>query len=73
MGATLGGQVFGNWYDVATWAAFSAAFFYWAYMVPSLSIQLRERLPSFMRSKIACLIIGSLMAVVSIGKALQWW
>jgi len=69
---TFGSQVFGPWYDVIGWFMISALFFYFAFGAERLPLHQKERLPSFLKNRKVCIIIGLLMALMGVGKALKW-
>lgn len=73
MGQTLGGQLLGNWYDIIGWAVTSSVFFYIAFGASHFSVQQKEKLPAFLLNKKLCISIALIMALLSIGKTVQWW
>lgn len=72
MAQTFGSQVFGPWYDVIGWVAGSVLFFYCAVAAEGMPPHQKEKLPSFLLNKKVCVTIGILMALLGIGKAMQW-
>lgn len=73
MGQTLGSQIFGSWYEVIVPGFIAAIFFYYAIASENMPLEDKKKLPAFMLNKNICILLGSLLALLSIGKALKWW
>jgi len=73
MGQSVGGQIFGPWYDIIGWIIAAGVFFYFAISAESMPSQIKEKFPAFLLNKRLCASLGLLMAFLGIGKALDWW
>ena len=73
MGQTIGGQVFGPWYDVVGWAIGAATFAYFAIAGNNMPTQMKASLPAFLQDRTTNIVLSGLFAIAAVGKLLQWW
>ena len=73
MQETVGGQLFGNWYNVLGWAAGAALFAYFAFAGKNLPQQLRSALPAFLQDRVTNVVLAVMFSLAAAGKLLRWW
>lgn len=73
MQETVGGQLFGNWYNVMGWAAGAVAFAYFAIADKNMPPQLKAALPAFLQDRVTNGVLAVVFALAATGKLLRWW
>lgn len=73
MQETVGGQLFGNWYNVLGWAAGAAVFAYFAIADKNMPQQFRSALPAFLQDRLTNVVLAVGFALAAVGKLLRWW
>jgi len=68
MTATAGSQLFGPWYDILGAVLMSGLFFYLAFALPTLPLDVQKRIPAFLNKRVF-IVLGICAAVMALFNA----
>lgn len=73
MNQTIGGQIFGPWYDVLGFFVIALVFIYFATAAEGMPQEKKDKLPKFLLNKSTCVLLALIMVILGLGKGLKWW